>query len=51
MLFNSLDFAIFLPVCFFVYWFLAHKTGDFKIYQLSSQVIFFMPVGIGGSYH
>ena len=26
MLFNSLDFAIFLPVCFFVYWFLAHKN-------------------------
>lgn len=26
MLFNSLDFAIFLPLVFFLYWFIAHKN-------------------------
>ncbi|WCO02946.1 MBOAT family O-acyltransferase [Psychroserpens ponticola] len=26
MLFNSLDFAVFLPIVFFLYWFVAHKN-------------------------
>ena len=26
MLFNSLDFAFFLPIVFFLYWFVAHKN-------------------------
>ena len=26
MLFNSIDFAIFLPVCFVLYWFVTHKN-------------------------
>ena len=26
MLFNSLDFAIFLPIVFLLYWFIAHKN-------------------------
>ncbi|TNE28790.1 MAG: MBOAT family protein [Bacteroidetes bacterium] len=30
MLFNSLDFAIFLPIVFFIYWFVANKNLQFQ---------------------
>lgn len=30
MLFNSLDFAIFLPIVFILYWFVAHKNLKFQ---------------------
>ena len=41
MLFNSLDFAIFLPVCFFVYWFLAHKNRRLQNLSIVVSSYFF----------
>ena len=41
MLFNSLDFAIFLPVCFFVYWFLAHKSPRLQNVSIVASSYFF----------
>jgi len=42
MLFNSLDFAIFLPIVFALYWFVAHKTirGQNILIVLASYVFY-----------
>ena len=41
MLFNSLEFAIFLPIIFIVYWFLAYKNLKFQNLLLLSASYFF----------
>ena len=42
MLFNSLDFAIFLPVVFFLYWFVANKNlGLQNIFLLAASYFFY----------
>lgn len=44
MLFNSIDFVIFLPIVFFVYWFIANKNLQFQnlIIVLSSYLFYGM---------
>ena len=41
MHFNSIDFAIFLPVVFFLYWFVAHKNLKFQNFLLVIASYFF----------
>ena len=41
MLFNSVDFAIFLPVVFILYWFVAHKNLKFQNFLLVAASYFF----------
>ena len=41
MLFNSIDFAIFLPIVFILYWFVANKNLKFQNLLLLSASYFF----------
>ena len=41
MLFNSLEFAIFLPIVFILYWFLTHKNLNLQNFLLLSASYFF----------
>jgi hypothetical protein len=51
MLFNSLDFAIFLPIIFFIYWFAVQKNlKQQNILILLARAMFSMVGGTGGSY-
>ncbi len=42
MLFNSIDFAIFLPVVFFIYWFLLHKQHNWQnLFMVAASYVFY----------
>ena len=41
MIFNSLSFAFFLPIVFFIYWFIAKKNLKFQNYLLLIASYFF----------
>jgi D-alanyl-lipoteichoic acid acyltransferase DltB (MBOAT superfamily) len=42
MLFNSIDFAIFLPVVFFIYWFLLHKQHNWQnLFMVVASYVFY----------
>jgi D-alanyl-lipoteichoic acid acyltransferase DltB (MBOAT superfamily) len=41
MLFNSLDFAIFFPVVFLLYWLVARKLAIRKAFILISSYVFY----------
>jgi D-alanyl-lipoteichoic acid acyltransferase DltB (MBOAT superfamily) len=41
MLFNSLDFAFFLPVVFLLYWFITHKNLKFQNFLIVAASYFF----------
>ena len=49
MLFNSLDFAIFLPIFFILYWYFTNKNLQLQNF-LIVIVIYFMDGGIGDFY-
>ena len=48
MLFNSIDFAVFLPIVFVIYWFVAGKSLKVQNILLVIASYFFMDGGIGG---
>ena len=50
MLFNSLEFLIFLPIVFFFYWTILSKNLTSKIALFYYQAIYFMVGGIGDIY-
>lgn len=50
MLFNTINFAIFLPIVFILYWFLVNKSYKFQNILLLVSSYFFMHVGIGVFY-
>ena len=41
MLFNSIDFAIFLPIVFFLYWFVANKNLKLQNFLIAASSFFF----------
>jgi alginate O-acetyltransferase complex protein AlgI len=41
MLFNSLDFAIFLPIVFLIYWLLANRTLNQNLFLLLASYLFY----------
>ena len=48
MYFNSLDFALFLPIVFILYWFVfKNKLKYQNIVLLISSYVFFIAFGIG----
>ena len=51
MLFNSLDFAVFLPIVFFIYWFVVNKKLKLQNLLIVLASYVFMDGGIGGFYH
>ena len=44
MLFNSLDFAIFLPIVFILYWFVTDKNLTFLEQKVSKILLVFAPI-------
>jgi len=50
MLFNSLNFGIFFPIVFILYWFVTNRNLKLQNALLLVSSCFFMRVGIGDSY-
>jgi len=51
MLFNSIDFAIFLPIVFILYWFVTNKNLKLQNLLIVVASYVFMDGGIGDFYH
>jgi len=51
MLFNSLDFAIFLPIVFVLYWFVVNKKLKHHNILIAVASNVFMAGGISGFWH
>ena len=51
MLFNSIDFALFLPIVFMLYWFVANKNLKLQNFLIVISSYDFTDGGIGDSYH